>query len=109
MIGGAQLIERLQARVRADALDQLAHYELGREYLKEGRYLEAAAESRRAVEINPEYIAAWRTLGEAYRLVGVAKEARAAWETGLNVSRRDGQQTAAADFEALLAGLPPEK
>lgn len=69
-----QLLERL----RANELDEQAHYLLGQEYLAVGENLAAAAEFRRAVELNPEYIEAWRGLAVAYRQAGVEKEAQAA-------------------------------
>jgi Tfp pilus assembly protein PilF len=80
-----ELIERIQA----DAHDEQAHYLLGQEYLAEGANLEAAAEFRRCVELNPEYAAAWRGLADAYRAAGVEKEARAA-EGHLRVVEKAG-------------------
>ncbi|GIX45136.1 MAG: hypothetical protein KatS3mg130_1544 [Candidatus Sumerlaea sp.] len=71
-----------------DALDERAHFELGREYLRAGMYLEAAAEFRRCVELNPEFIAAWMHLAEAYRHVGVEKEAQAALATAAELKKK---------------------
>ncbi len=102
---GVSRIKQHQASIESDGFNQAAHCRLGEEYLKEGRYMEAGAKFRRAVELNPEYLAGWRGLGEAYRLAGVAKEADAAWRTGADVSRRLGNAAAAADFDGLLAGL----
>jgi Tfp pilus assembly protein PilF len=65
-------------RIHADALDERAHYELACEYLREGALLQAAAEFRRCVELNPEFVAAWQGLADAYRAAGVEKEARIA-------------------------------
>ncbi len=69
-----QLVERL----RINELDEQAHYLLGQEYLACGENLAAAAEFRRAVELNPESVEAWRGLALAYRRAGVEKEAQAA-------------------------------
>jgi len=73
-----------------DALDERAHFELGREYLRAGKYLEAAAEFRRCAELNPEFISAWLHLAEAYRQAGVEKEAEAALATAADLKNKEG-------------------
>lgn len=70
----AEIIER----IRTNPFDEQAYYLLGRQYLTEGANLNAAAEFRRAVELNPEFIEAWQGLAQAYRQAGVEKEARIA-------------------------------
>jgi Tfp pilus assembly protein PilF len=101
-------IAKWQEMVRADALDQLAHFMLGKEYLNEGRHMEAAAELRRCVELNPDYTAAWRYLGEAYEKAGVLKEAAAAWRTGIGVAERTGDLQAGKEMKVFLQRLPDE-
>jgi Flp pilus assembly protein TadD len=81
-------IERLQSLIEADGYNQSAHFLLGQEYLREGRYMEAAAKFRRVVELNPEHGDAWNLLGAAYERVGVAKEAVSAYVTAATVFRR---------------------
>ena len=70
--------KELVQRIQADALDEQAHFLLAHEYLKEGSFLEAAAEFRRCVELNPEFLEAWKGLAQAYRSAGIEKEARLA-------------------------------
>lgn len=70
----AEIIER----IRTNPFDEQAYYMLGRAYLAEGANLNAAAEFRRAVELNPEFVEAWEGLAQAYRQAGVEKEARIA-------------------------------
>lgn len=98
---GTSQIKQYQQVIESNGFDQVAHYRLASEYLKAGRYMEAAAKYRRAVELNPESIDAWRGLGEAYRLAGVEKEAEAAWRTALGVARRLGNTQAARELEDL--------
>ncbi len=76
----AQRAAELLKRIQANALDERAHYELACEFLREGSFLQAAAEFRRSVELNPEFVAAWQGLAQAYRSAGIEKEARVAEE-----------------------------
>lgn len=76
----AEHCAELRRRILEDALDEQAHWLLAQEYLAQGRNLEAAAEFRRCVELNPEFIDAWKGLAAAYRAAGVEKEAQAAEE-----------------------------
>ena len=39
-------IERLTALIQADSFNQSAHFLLGQEYLREGRFMEAVAKFR---------------------------------------------------------------
>ncbi|MCX7624884.1 MAG: tetratricopeptide repeat protein [Candidatus Sumerlaeaceae bacterium] len=78
----AEIIER----IRKNPFDEQAYYLLGREYLAQGANLSAAAEFRRAVELNPEFIEAWQGLAQAYRQAGVEKEARLAEQQVLQLS-----------------------
>ena len=99
---GTSRIKQYQRMIETDGFDEAAHYRLATEYLKDGRYVEAAAKFRRAVELNPEYLEAWRGLGDAYKLAGVHKEAIAAWKTGRDVAGRLKRTLFAQQMEALL-------
>lgn len=101
-------IEKLQARVMADAMDEMAHFLLGKEYIAEGRYMESVAEMRRCVELNPDYVAAWRGLGEACARTGIHKEAAAAYRTGINVAERTSDARSVREIRELLNTLPEE-
>jgi tetratricopeptide (TPR) repeat protein len=100
-------IGQLQARVEADGMDQLAHFGLGGVYLAAGKYMMAVAEYRRAIEINPEYAAAWKGLGEAYHLMDIDKEAAAAWRNGVQAAGKTGEKRAGTEMQTLLATLTP--
>lgn len=101
-------VRRIQGMIEADGFDQLAHYELAREYLREGRWMEAATKFRRAVELNPQYVAAWRGLGRAYELAGVPKEAEVAWSTGAAAAALLGDSAVARELESDIRRLRDE-
>ena len=94
-------IGQLRARVEADGLDTQAHYALGGEYLALGERMMAVAEFRRCVEIDPQFAAAWRLLGDSYASIGVAKEAASAWGHGAYAAARQGDTRAADEMGAL--------
>jgi Flp pilus assembly protein TadD len=81
-------IQRLLAAIDQDSSNQRANFDLGREFARQGSYMQAAAQFRRTLELNPDFAEAWLQMGDAYERVGVRKEARVAWEIGLGVARR---------------------
>lgn len=76
-------IQRLQDLVKQDGFNQLAHYMLGEEYLKENRPMEAAAKFRRIVEMNPDHADAWNLMGQAYEKADAIKESIAAFGSAI--------------------------
>jgi Flp pilus assembly protein TadD len=84
-------VRQLQERIEFDGFDQLAHFQLGEEYVRQKRWHEAFAKFRRVIELNPENLAAYLALGDACEKAGIAKEADAAWRTGEGVAKRLNQ------------------
>jgi predicted Zn-dependent protease len=99
-------IEKLRALIAQDSSDELAHFMLGNEYLNAGRFREAVAALRRVVELNPDYTAGWRSLGQALTGAGSAKEAAAAYRTGIEVAERTGDLQTGKEMRVFLARLP---
>jgi Tfp pilus assembly protein PilF len=95
-------LNALQRMVEKDGFDQLAHFLLGREYMNTQQWMKAAAEFRRTTELNPEYTAAWKYMGEAYQRAGVYKEAAAAYEHGIRISEQTGDLQAGREMKVLL-------
>jgi len=58
---------------------------LGRAYEELDQYEQAIAAHQKAVEINPDYYAAWVNLGVAYRLAGNFDEAEKSYNTALQI------------------------
>jgi uncharacterized protein HemY len=72
-------ISKLMMLLDEDGMNEVAHMRLGREYYGAGRWMEATAAFRRAIEINPDNFLAWQYMGEAYERAGVTKEAESAY------------------------------
>ena len=101
-MGLADNLETMLARGQDNAL---VRYGLGNEYLKRKEFDKAAVHLRKAVEFDPHYSAAWKSLGKA--LVAGAQQAEAveAYETGIRVADEKGDVQAANEMREFLKRL----
>lgn len=76
----------------------LLRFSLGNEHMKAGHAAEAALHLRRAVEIDPDYTAAWKLLGRALGDDGRHEEALAAYRQGIAVAERKGDKQAGKEM-----------
>lgn len=82
--------------------DELVHYGLAQEYMKMGRYDEAALSLRRVVELKPDYAAAYRELGKALEKAGHPKEARSYFLRGRELAERHGDGQTVKEIDVFL-------
>lgn len=102
-------IQRLEDLVKQDGFNQLAHYMLGEEYLRENRPMEAAVKFRRIVELNPDHAEAWKLMGRAYEQANAIKESIAAFNTAVRqyeVQGKGEQAQEMRDEVKRLSALP---
>jgi predicted Zn-dependent protease len=83
----------------------LLRYSLGNEYTKAGDPANAAIHLRRAVELDPEYTAAWKLLGRALADSGHSTEALAAYTSGIAVAGRRGDKQAMKEMQVFSRRL----
>ena len=83
----------------------LLRYSLGNEYTKIGDAEHAALHLRRAVELDPEYTAAWKLLGRALAESGRNAEALAAYGSGIAVAGRRGDKQAQKEMQVFARRL----
>ena len=83
----------------------LLRYSLGNEYAKVDDPERAALHLRRAVELDPEYTAAWKLLGRALAETGQVTEALAAFEAGIAVAVRRGDKQAQKEMQVFAKRL----
>lgn len=83
----------------------LLRYSLGNEYAKIHDAERAALHLRRAVELDPEYTAAWKLLGRALAETGQATEALAAYAAGIDVAGRRGDKQAQKEMQVFARRL----
>ncbi len=76
----------------------LLRFSLGSEYLKRGDCALAAEHLRRAVELDPNYSAAWKLLGKALADAGQIERALLAYRQGIAVAEARGDKQAAKEM-----------
>lgn len=99
------LRENLEAMLDAGQDNALLRFTLGSECLKTGEVMEAAAHLRRAVELDPHYSAAWKTLGRALQAADDHSGAMDAWTRGREAAQRGGDVQAAKEMGVFLRRL----
>lgn len=77
-------------------------YGLAMEYKKAGRFPDAVAQFKKALELDPNYVAAYMHCGLAQREAGQIDEAKATLQQGLQVAQRIGNGHAAGEISGIL-------
>jgi predicted Zn-dependent protease len=103
-VSRAAALEVLLAKGQDNAL---LRYSLGNEYLSSGEHALAAAHLEQAVARDPDYSAAWKLLGKARAALGLAADARLAWEHGVAAASRKGDKQAEKEMQVFLKRLAP--
>ena len=99
------LIDNLAALLAKGQDGALLRYGLGGEYLKLERYTDAAQHLRKAVELDPNYSAAWKMLGKALTEAGDATQAMQTYRQGIEVAEKKGDKQAAKEMAVFLKRL----
>ena len=99
------IIEQFRQIVELEPDSELTHFGLAQELSKAGRFAEAAPAYERAIEIKPDYSAAYRGLGCAYRQTNALDKARHAFTKGLEVATQLGDLQTKKEIEVFLKRL----
>ncbi len=86
--------------------DVFLHYSLGMEYASVGRHDEAAAEFRRCIDLDKNYLPAYTEAGKSLRAAGKLQEARRLFQAGMELAAAQGQQHARDYLQQQIEGLP---
>lgn len=83
----------------------MGHFSLGRLYVDEKKWSDAASCLKEAVRLDPNYAAAWVALGDAYAGEGKKDDAKGAWQQALDtpLGRRD--MSLQADLEQRIRDI----
>jgi predicted Zn-dependent protease len=99
------MLANLEKLLAAGKESALLRFSLGNEYLKAGQPAAAAEHLQRAVELDPEYSAAWKLLGKALAESAHPAEALAAYRKGIEVAQRKGDKQAAKEMIVFAARI----
>ena len=111
-------VERFESMLAAGRESPLLRLTLGTEYLKRDDADAATRHLTRAVELDPDYSAAWQHLGRAFEQAERPEEAASAWRSGIDAAGRRGDAQAAKvmrvwlrrlERRSVAAGSPPEE
>ncbi len=97
--------EKLQALLDSGKDAPQLRVSLAQACLARGDSDAAAAHLERALEQDPDYTAAWKFYGRALAAAGRDVEARAAWESGLEMAERHGDRQAAREMQVFMRRL----
>ena len=96
MTPSAAPLEKLLAAGKDSAL---LRFGLGSAYLSGGDAARAALHLREAVQMNPDYSAAWKLLGKALAAAGGDADALTAYRQGIAAAERSGDKQAMKEMQ----------
>ncbi len=99
------LTENLEALLAGGTDNAALRVALATRYLAAGEAQRALEHARAAVDRDADYSAAWRVLGKALSAADRDDEARQAYEQGVRVAERRGDQQAAKEMRVFLKRL----
>jgi len=97
--------ENLERLLAAGKDGPLLRFGLGNACMQEGRTDDAVTHLRRAVELDPDYSAAWKALGKALTAAGRRDDALAAYRDGIAAATRKGDKQALREMEVFARRL----
>ncbi len=98
-------IEPLKQILSIDPQDEVAWFGLGKAYMEEGNYEEAAKALARCVDVKPGYSAAYYALAQSLHKLGRSVECRTVCATGIEVSSKNGDAMVTKNLQALQSTI----
>jgi Tfp pilus assembly protein PilF len=98
-------IEPLKKVLAIDPNDDVAWFGLGKAYMEDGNFEEAASALRQCISVKPAYSAAYYALAQSLRTLNRVEECRNVCVTGIEVSTKNGDAMVTKNLEALKGSL----
>lgn len=98
-------IQQLEKLVEADPSDYLGCFMLAKLYAEVGRHAEAAEAGAKCLALKPDYSAAYRATGDAYRLAGMKEKARDVYTRGIAVAETNRDLQTVKEMKMFLRKL----
>lgn len=99
-------IEPLKKVLAIDPNDDVAWFGLGKAYMEDGNFEEAASALRQCISVKPAYSAAYYALAQSLHKLGRIDECRAVSATGIDISTKNGDAMVTKNLELLKGSLP---
>lgn len=99
-------IEPLKKVLAMDPNDDVAWFGLGKAYMDDGNYEEAANALRQCVTVKPSYSAAYFALAQSLLKLNRFDDCRGVCATGIEVSTKNGDVMVTKNLELLKGSLP---
>lgn len=98
-------IEPLKKVLAIDPNDDVAWFGLGKAYMEDGSFDEAAKALRQCVTVKPTYSAAYYALAQSLKILNRLDECRAVCAEGIAVSTKNGDAMVTKNLEALQSTI----
>jgi len=95
----------LEAMLTAGQDNALLRFTLGSAFIRHKKFQQAIEHLSRAVELDPDYSAAWKNYGKALEQDGQINEAIKAYKNGIKVAERNGDKQAEKEMSVFLKRL----
>jgi uncharacterized protein HemY len=95
-------LERMRKLVELDPKSEITHFGLGQACYDEGLFAEGASAMARAIEIKPDYTAAYEILGRCLEKLGKLEEAEAVYQKGIEIGTLRGHMIPTEKMKARL-------
>jgi predicted Zn-dependent protease len=99
-------IEPLKRVLAIEPTDEVAWFGLGKAYMEDGNFDEAAKALQQCITVKPTYSAAYYALAQSLQKLGRIDECRAICGTGIDVSAKNGDAMVTKNLEMLKSSLP---
>ena len=99
-------IEPLKKVLAIDPNDDVAWFGLGKAYMDDGNFEEAAKALQQCITVKPTYSAAYFALAQSLHKLNRIDECRAICTTGIDVSTKNGDAMVTKNLEMLKGSLP---
>ncbi len=99
------IIKNLEAMLDRGQDNSLLRYSLGNEYFRLKKLETAASHLHKAIELDPNYSAAWKLYGKVLEANQQYNDARKTFEKGIVVAEKKGDIQAAKEMKVFLKRL----
>jgi Tfp pilus assembly protein PilF len=99
------VIDKLEALLASGQDTADLRFALASSYLKQGDAARAIVHAGFAVQLKPDYSAAWRLLGQAQMAAGRNTDAAVSFERGIQVAEQAGDRQVGKEMQVFLRRL----